>query len=108
MLRTILVTTAAALSAGLIAHVADQLLGLESLTENGGGAGSILRLLILGVIMLPIIVAVCCSRPGVPDARAAAAVVRRRLGRGRSTPRVAAARGEGSRPTAAGYAPHVR
>ena len=39
MVRTILVTIAASLVAGLVAHVVDQLLGLETLTERGGGAG---------------------------------------------------------------------
>ena len=39
--RTVLVATAASLIAGLFAHVVDQLLGLESLTENGGGGGSV-------------------------------------------------------------------
>src|SRR6476469_1300691 len=51
--RTVLVATAASLLAGLIAHVVDQLLGLESLTSHGGG-GSVLRLLVLGLIMAPI------------------------------------------------------
>ena len=83
--RTALVATAASLIAGLIAHVVDRLLGLESLTENGGGAGSMLRLLILGLIMLPIIGAVMLAAR-VPDAHAAVAAVQRRLGR---APRVA-------------------
>ena len=43
--RTILVTTAASLLAGLVAHVADRLLGLGEWTAHGGGAGSLLRLL---------------------------------------------------------------
>ena len=38
VVRTILVTICASLIAGLIAHVVDQLLGLESLTRNWGGA----------------------------------------------------------------------
>ena len=85
MVRTVLVTTAASLIAGLFAHVIDQLLGLESLTEGGGGGGSMLRLLVLGLIMLPIIGAVLLAAR-VPDAQAALAVVRRRLGK---TPEVA-------------------
>jgi putative peptidoglycan lipid II flippase len=85
VVRTVLVTTAASLIAGLFAHVIDQLLGLESLTESGGGAGSMLRLLVLGLIMLPIIGAVLLVAR-VPDAQAALAVVRRRLGK---TPGVA-------------------
>ncbi len=77
--RTILVATAASLLAGLIAHVADRLLRLGQLTANGGGAGSLLRLVILSAIMLPIVAAVMLWA-GVPEARAAAAAVRRRLG----------------------------
>jgi putative peptidoglycan lipid II flippase len=77
--RTILVTTAASLLASLVGHVADRLLGLNALTEHGG-AGSLLRLLILAVIMLPIIGAVMV-RARVPEAAAAMTVVRRRLGR---------------------------
>ena len=78
VVRTILVTTAASLSAGLIAHIVDQLLGLEALTRNAGGAGSLLRLLVLGMIMLPIIAAVMIAAR-VPEAEAALAAVRRRL-----------------------------
>lgn len=85
VVRTILVTIAASLAAGLVAHAADRLLGLESLTEGGGGAGSILRLLILGVIMLPIIATVLLMAR-VPDALAAAGAVRRRLGRSGAAP----------------------
>jgi putative peptidoglycan lipid II flippase len=83
VLRTILVTIAGSLLAGLIAHLVDQLLGLASLTENAGGAGSILRMLILGLIMLPIIATVLLMAR-VPDAQAAADVIRRRLGVGQS------------------------
>jgi putative peptidoglycan lipid II flippase len=78
--RTILVTIAASLIAGLVAHVADRLLGLESLTRNWGGAGSLLRLFFLGLIMTPIIAGVMLAAR-VPDAQAALAAVRRRLGR---------------------------
>lgn len=85
VVRTILVTIAASLLAGLLAHVVDRLVGLDSLTETAGGAGSILRLLILAFIMLPVIAAVLLAA-GVPDARAAADAVRRRLGRGRTVP----------------------
>ena len=80
VVRTVLVATAASIMAGLLAHVVDQLLGLESLTENGGGAGSMLRLLVLGLIMLPVIGGVMLAAR-VPDAQAALAAVRRRLGR---------------------------
>ncbi|GBE63971.1 putative peptidoglycan biosynthesis protein MviN [Mycobacterium sp. MFM001] len=77
--RTILVTIAASLLAGLVAHVIDQLLGLEALTAHGGGAGSLLRLFVVAVIMAPIMAAVML-RAGVPEAQAAAAAVRRWLG----------------------------
>ncbi len=81
VLRTVLVTVAASLSAALVAYVADRLLGLYTLTGNNGGAGSLLRLLLLGLIMLPIIAGVMLAA-GVPEAQAALAAVRRRLGRG--------------------------
>ncbi len=84
VVRTVLVATTASLLAGLLAHVVDQLLGLESLTEHGG-AGSMLRLLVLGLIMLPIIVAVMLAAR-VPEAQAALAAVQRRLG---NAPKVA-------------------
>lgn len=77
--RTILVTIAASLLAGLVAHVVDQLLGLEALTAHGGGAGSLLRLFVLAVIMAPIMAAVML-RAAVPEALAAAAAARRWLG----------------------------
>jgi putative peptidoglycan lipid II flippase len=80
VVRTILVTISASLVAGLFAHIIDQLLGLESLTRNWGGGGSLLRLFILGLIMVPIIVGVMLAAR-VPDAQAALAAVRRRLGR---------------------------
>src|SRR3954471_5345667 len=84
VVRTILVTVSASLIAVLIAHVVDQLLGLESLTSHGGGA-SMLRLMVLGSIMAPIIGGVMLAAR-VPDAQAALSAVRRRLGR---TPKVA-------------------
>ncbi|MHA3024852.1 murein biosynthesis integral membrane protein MurJ [Mycobacterium sp. BMJ-28] len=80
VVRAILVTITASLIAGLAAHVVDRLLGVDKLTEHGGAAGSLLRLLILGVIMLPIIVGVLLAAR-VPDAQAALRAVRRRLGR---------------------------
>ncbi|WP_084707317.1 murein biosynthesis integral membrane protein MurJ, partial [Mycobacterium celatum] len=70
--RTILVTIAASLLAGLVAHVVDQLLGLEALTARGGGAGSLLRLFVVAVIMAPIMATVML-RAEVPEALAAAA-----------------------------------
>ncbi|MDT5347580.1 MAG: putative peptidoglycan lipid flippase [Mycobacterium sp.] len=85
--RTILVTTAASLLAGLVAHVADRLLRLAELTAHFGGAGSLLRLLVLATIMLPIMVAVML-RGQVPEARAALGAIRRRI-RGAPAPRKA-------------------
>jgi putative peptidoglycan lipid II flippase len=86
VVRTILVTIAASLLAGLIGYAADRLLGLQALTVHAGGAGSLLRLLVLGLIMLPIIAAVMLAAR-VPDAVAARGAVSRRITR---TPPVAA------------------
>ena len=106
VVRTILVTIAASLLGGLIAHVADRLLGLDSLTENAGGAGSLLRLLILGLIMLPIVAAVLLAAR-VPDAKAATAAVRRRLGRRTPDARAAAQQvGVPDRPRPGGPLPY--
>jgi putative peptidoglycan lipid II flippase len=77
--RTILVTITASLLAGLIAHVVDQLLGLNRLTAFGGGAGSLLRLFVLSVIMVPILAAVML-RAQVPEALAALATFRGWIG----------------------------
>ncbi len=77
--RTILVTVAASLLAGLVAHVADRLLGLDRLTAHGG-PGSLLRLLVVGLIMLPILATVML-RARVPEAQAALGAVRGRFGR---------------------------
>ncbi|MCV7174248.1 murein biosynthesis integral membrane protein MurJ [Mycolicibacterium sphagni] len=78
VIRTILVTTAASLLAGLVAYVVDRLLGLQALTEHAGGIGSLLRLLVLGVIMLPILAAVMLTAR-VPDAVAAWGAIKRRI-----------------------------
>ena len=78
--RNVLVTVAASLLAGLVAHLADRLLGLRELTAHGGAAGSLLRLLLLGAIMLPIMTAVMV-RGQVPEARAALAAVLGVIGR---------------------------
>jgi putative peptidoglycan lipid II flippase len=77
VVRTILVTVAASLLAGLVAQVVDRVLGLAALT-NHGGAGSLLRLLVLALVMLSMMAAVMLPA-GVFEARAAWAVVRRRL-----------------------------
>ncbi len=92
--RTILVAITASLLAGLVAYVADVLLGMQRLTAYGGGAGSLLRLLVLAVIMLPIL-AVVMVRGQVPEAQAALAVFRRWIG---ATP----TRGEAGPPPASG------
>ncbi|MDI3313256.1 MAG: murein biosynthesis integral membrane protein MurJ [Mycobacterium sp.] len=68
--RTVLVTVAASLLAGLIARVLDWLLGLPALTIHAGGIGSLLRLLVFTVVMLPIM-AVVMLRARIPEARAA-------------------------------------
>ncbi len=78
--RTILVAISASLLAGLVAHIADRLLGLNRLTEHGG-MGSLLRLFVLGVIMVPILAGVMLGAR-VPEAQAAAAAVRSRTRRG--------------------------
>jgi len=80
VIRTIMVTTAASLLAGLAAYAADRLLGLESLTARGGGAGSLLRLAVIGVIMLPVLCGVLLAGR-VPDAVAARDALARRLRR---------------------------
>jgi putative peptidoglycan lipid II flippase len=79
--RTILVTATASLLAGLVAYVVDVLLGMQRLTAYGGGAGSVLRLFVLAVIMAPI-VAVVMVRAQVPEAQAALAKVRSWIGAG--------------------------
>jgi putative peptidoglycan lipid II flippase len=77
--RTILVTATASLLAGLVAYLVDVLTGMQRLTAYGGGAGSLLRLVVLAVIMVPI-VAVVMVRAQVPEAVAASAVLRRWIG----------------------------
>ena len=79
VLRTVLVTIAASMLAGLVAYLADRLLRLYTLTADHGGGGSLLRLLLLALIMLPIIAAVMLTAR-VPEAQAALAAVRHRLG----------------------------
>ncbi|MBY0441797.1 MAG: murein biosynthesis integral membrane protein MurJ [Mycobacteriaceae bacterium] len=78
--RTILVTLTASLLAGLIAHVVDRLLGLSILTARGGGLGSLVRLCLLALIMLPIMAAVMFSAQ-IPEVHSALRVVRRLTGR---------------------------
>ena len=87
--RTILVTATASLLAGLVAYLVDVLMGMQRLTAYGGGAGSLLRLFVLAVIMAPI-VAVVMVRAQVPEAVAALAVFRGWIGakpaRGKAAP----------------------
>ncbi|MGB3474954.1 MAG: murein biosynthesis integral membrane protein MurJ [Mycobacterium sp.] len=78
VIRTVLVTLTASLLAGLVAEVLDRVLGLRMLTDHGA-AGSMLRLLVMTLVMLPIIGAVMV-RAQVPEAVAALAAVRRRIG----------------------------
>jgi putative peptidoglycan lipid II flippase len=103
--RTILVTIVASMLAGLVAHVADRLLGLARLTAHGG-AGSLLRLVVLAIIMLPIMATVMV-RAGVPEAQAALDAIRRRIsGRDPRTPvasRKPAAQQGSSRPGSVTY-----
>lgn len=82
VVRTVLVTLTASLLAALIAHLADRLLGLDALTANAGGRGSLLRLSIVGLVMLAIVAAVMLAAR-VPEAQAAVGAVRRRLSGGK-------------------------
>jgi putative peptidoglycan lipid II flippase len=102
VVRTILVTVAASLVAGLTAHVVDRLLGLDALTRLAGGAGSLLRLLAIGLIMAPIMAGILLGAQ-VPDAQSALAVVRRRLRTGRTATVPALAH----RPPPAGALPYA-
>jgi putative peptidoglycan lipid II flippase len=76
--RTILVSTAAATVAAAVTAGADRLLGLQTLTERGGGAGSMVRLVILSAFMLPLLAGLLVAGR-VPDAVAGWAAVRRRI-----------------------------
>jgi putative peptidoglycan lipid II flippase len=78
VVRTILIALVASVAAGLLAHFADRFLGLGRLTTGGGGLGSLLRLTLISVIMLPLIGGLLVAAR-VPDAQAAVAAVRRRL-----------------------------
>jgi putative peptidoglycan lipid II flippase len=95
--RTILVTATASLLAGLVAYLVDVLTGMHRLTAYGGGVGSLLRLFVLAVIMVPI-VAVVMLRAQVPEAVAAMAVFRGWIG---ATP----ARGKDATPAPARVPP---
>jgi putative peptidoglycan lipid II flippase len=72
---------APAVVAALVAGAVDRLLGLDQrLTVRGGGAGSMVRLMILAAVMLPVLAAGMLAAR-VPDAVAAWGAVRRRIGR---------------------------
>ncbi len=88
VVRTVVITLFASLLASLAGDTADRLLGLDGLTTRWGGAGSLLRLAVLGLIMLPIVAAVMVGAR-VPEAGAAVAAVRRRLSRGQPVAPVA-------------------
>ncbi|MCB9439421.1 MAG: murein biosynthesis integral membrane protein MurJ [Mycolicibacterium sp.] len=81
VMRTVWVTVGASVLAGLVGYALDRVTGLSALTEHGGGMGSLLRLMVLGVVMLPVVIAVLVFA-GVPEAQAARALLARRLGRG--------------------------
>lgn len=76
--RAVLITASVSVLAALVAAGADQLLGLDAFTERAGGAGSMIRLLLLTAVLLPL-AAVLMVAAGVPDAVSAWAAVRRRL-----------------------------
>lgn len=81
VVRTVLATTAASVLAALAAGAVDRFLGLDAkLTVRGGGAGSMLRLLIFAAVMLPVLAAVMLAAR-VPDALAAWRAVQRRIPR---------------------------
>lgn len=81
VLRTVAVTTGAAVLAALAAWAVDRGLGLDQrLTARGGGVGSMLRLLVLFAVMLPVLAAVMLAGR-VPDAIAASGAVQRRFRR---------------------------
>lgn len=78
VLRTVIGTAAASVLAAIVAAGVDRVLHLEDLTTRSGGAGSMVRLLILAVVMAPIIVGVTMAAR-VPDVRAGVAAVTRRI-----------------------------
>lgn len=74
-MRTVLVTIGAATLSGVIAYAADRQLGFDQLTESGGGAGSLLRLVLLAVVMLPLTAGLILAAK-VPEAQLAASLAR--------------------------------
>jgi putative peptidoglycan lipid II flippase len=82
--RTVVVSAGASAVAAALAVVVDRGLNLELLTTRSGGAGSMVRLLILGVVMLPVLAALMLAGR-VPDAIAARWAIARRFSRGPGT-----------------------
>lgn len=80
VVRTVVVTAGASALAAALAAGVDRGLHLDLLTTRSGGAGSMVRLLILGVMMLPVLAGLLLAGR-VPDALAARGAVLRRLGR---------------------------
>ncbi|MCB0922945.1 MAG: murein biosynthesis integral membrane protein MurJ [Mycobacterium sp.] len=78
VLRTVTGTAAASVLAAITAVGVDRMLNLEALTVRSGGAGSMVRLLILAAVMAPIIVGGALAAR-VPDIRAAVTAVTRRI-----------------------------
>ncbi|OBJ68141.1 murein biosynthesis integral membrane protein MurJ [Mycobacterium sp. 1274756.6] len=106
VVRTVLVTIAASLLAGTLAHAVDRLAGLQRWTEHGG-LGSLARLVVLTMIVLPL-VALILVQARVPDALAAVDAVRRRFGRPAPAPAGAAFRPDRSaRQPAFAYPEHT-
>ncbi|MCB0930860.1 MAG: murein biosynthesis integral membrane protein MurJ [Mycobacterium sp.] len=78
VLRNVVLTATVSVSAAIVAAGVDHLLGLSQLTDNFGGAGSMLRLVILAAVMLPLIAALLVAA-GVPDAVAGWRAIQRRV-----------------------------
>ena len=83
--HTVLATAGASILAALVALGFDRALGLPELTAQAGAGGSMLRLLLLALLMVPVLAAVMLGT-GVPDAAAAVAAVRRRMAALRAAP----------------------
>ncbi len=79
VLRTVLVTLAASVTAAAVGLGIDRGLGLDLLTLRGGGLGSILRLAILGIVMLSVTFALMVAVK-LPEALSVVSVLQRRLG----------------------------
>lgn len=78
VVRAVVLTTAVSAAAAVLAVGVDRFLGLRRLTENLGGTGSMLRLVVLAAVMLPLI-GVLLVAAGVPDAVAGWQAIQRRV-----------------------------